>query len=1356
MKKASCLAFRRNGLVRRLLAPIMAISVVASASQWQALAQETFSCNASGFCLSGNLTNLLGLPNGTLNIVSYHPWDHVLHLPKAGAPLEHYWREAVLALTPLEAEARAMLSALHGVPNDFRLPNAAASDVRTQMLMRLITIAKKSAEGGTLTSMEREALHAMTYLIVSRRMRIAEAAISEYRRWERELCSYTVPVARNGQPFGFEQYDPGPGCGLTLPQQTGPPRPPTAAQFKAYGAAVAVEPFINGDRDAAFQEFNTSLALAIGLAYAAVASAVVGIVAVAVPSVAAAFAALAGSASTAAFFTPTLVSGATFAAVSSGAVGAAVAAFLPAFVIAAIVIAAVYTVQIFEDQSVLPELTLARDKATINPDLWAMAQDANLFAELLTTFLIPTSPDFTEAERAGAEAAKVGPSQRSAGDPRFNVGGTLRDTILTWNRDNLLQETFMSQGWFVTRTQAADGLWGQWQWRLTLDYRPGTGTGTRVAGIQPAGFLDMPNAINSPAAAAVQRTSLVIMNESLSPQTVTWAGNHPPTLAPTVSAQPVLSTPVTFMANASDIDPGNTITAVRWYIQDPAYDPPRKSTDECTFNPPGKIDPVSGFTYMCPWVQVDDNGSGVTHAFSRPGTWGVRVLAMDNEGAIGSQQFTVNIGNLAPTLTITPGGPLFVLPPNVPTVTEGTAGIGLGGTVNFPGLPNGSWAALTTLVVDWGDGQITRRAYPCWPDKTIESDRNCVTNVGTGGAEFTYLPHPGEPPLPAGPWPFSLTHTYTHAPNQRIPIPAQIRVYAITTEKGRSETVRFNVVVNDVPPVFEPAPICPFFGADSTIKCFIGDQRTIPVGSTVDVRGRIFDVAGATHSVNLLWGDGSSSLHEAGCTSTGCPGFAAPWFGATPPPDGSLPAKYVGFQHVYDTLGTHPLTLVVDDGAPDADGDEIPDGEITYTSEMKVFGITTPSGPTVVNAGEAIPFTFTSIGTDGASPAPVTPTCEGGTAGDLTASGFTCLFADVGAETLRKVKLQAVIGGYSFERTLDVTVKVRPTTISPLSGPTTVTAGTQHTYTYTESHSTVGGITFIAPSCGAYSHQVISTSTSITCTFANVTQPSISQVAITIAAPGGSATSSLDVTVMPDVAPPDLSLPLNIVANSTSNSGRVVSYTATATDAVSGAAMVTCTPQSGAQFPIGTTTVSCSAADWVSNVATGGFTVTIADVTPPTLMLSQSFAVDATGPSGAVASYQASATETPLPGASIACWPMSGSTFPIGTTEVSCTAVDLAGNTAQGGFAITVRGAADQIAALQAYVQAETIDASLKRRLLSALSDAAKSLSSGRGNTCQQLAGVASIVESSDRKLTAAQIQRMVTDIARIRAVVGC
>jgi len=47
---------------------------------------------------------------------------------------------------------------------------------------------------------------------------------------------------------------------------------------------------------------------------------------------------------------------------------------------------------------------------------------------------------------------------------------------------------------------------------------------------------------------------------------------------------------------------------------------------------------------------------------------------------------------------------------------------------------------------------------------------------------------------------------------------------------------------------------------------------------------------------------------------------------------------------------------------------------------------------------------------------------------------------------------------------------------------------------------------------------------------------------------------------------------------------------------------VLCTPATGSTFPLGLTTVSCSAKDAHNNTATGAFTVTVVDTTPPTIV----------------------------------------------------------------------------------------------------------------------------------------------------------
>src|SRR5206468_9975765 len=96
----------------RLIAVVLAISLVGPIQPWVVLAQTALDCGVNGFCLSGSINTLLGLPNGTLKIVGYQPWDLVVK------------GEASVAWAPLEAEARATLAALHGVPNDDRLPYA--------------------------------------------------------------------------------------------------------------------------------------------------------------------------------------------------------------------------------------------------------------------------------------------------------------------------------------------------------------------------------------------------------------------------------------------------------------------------------------------------------------------------------------------------------------------------------------------------------------------------------------------------------------------------------------------------------------------------------------------------------------------------------------------------------------------------------------------------------------------------------------------------------------------------------------------------------------------------------------------------------------------------------------------------------------------------------------------------------------------------------------------------------------------------------------------------------------------------------------------------------------------------------
>jgi hypothetical protein len=107
----------------------------------------------------------------------------------------------------------------------------------------------------------------------------------------------------------------------------------------------------------------------------------------------------------------------------------------------------------------------------------------------------------------------------------------------------------------------------------------------------------------------------------------------------------------------------------------------------------------------------------------------------------------------------------------------------------------------------------------------------------------------------------------------------------------------------------------------------------------------------------------------------------------------------------------------------------------------------------------------------------------------------------------------------------------------------------------------------------------------------------------TIALGGSIAYDDVDVSAaISDTTPPVITVPANITVAATSQAGTTVTFAASANDAVDGSVPVTCTPTSGSTFPIGTTTVNCSASDKAGNIGHASFTITVTatDTTAPT------------------------------------------------------------------------------------------------------------------------------------------------------------
>jgi subtilisin-like proprotein convertase family protein len=172
-----------------------------------------------------------------------------------------------------------------------------------------------------------------------------------------------------------------------------------------------------------------------------------------------------------------------------------------------------------------------------------------------------------------------------------------------------------------------------------------------------------------------------------------------------------------------------------------------------------------------------------------------------------------------------------------------------------------------------------------------------------------------------------------------------------------------------------------------------------------------------------------------------------------------------------------------------------------------------------------------------------------------------------------------------------------------------------------------------------------------------------------LAGDGGSLNSwTLNITTASCAAVCTITCPANVTqSNDPGQCAAVVNYPAPAADP--GCGTVTCSPASGSFFPVGTTTVTCTTTAGPSC----SFTVTVNDTEPPVITCPPSQTACATpGSMGTVVNYPTPVPSDNCPGATVACVPPSGSTLPPGTTTVTCTATDAAGNTASCSFTIDV------------------------------------------------------------------------------------
>ena len=258
---------------------------------------------------------------------------------------------------------------------------------------------------------------------------------------------------------------------------------------------------------------------------------------------------------------------------------------------------------------------------------------------------------------------------------------------------------------------------------------------------------------------------------------------------------------------------------------------------------------------------------------------------------------------------------------------------------------------------------------------------------------------------------------------------------------------------------------------------------------------------------------------------------------------------------------------------------------------------------------------------------------------------------------------------------------------------------------------------------------------------------------------GNTASAVQHITVV-DTTNPTITAPPDKTVEATGPNGAAVDPgVAVASD--SGGPVVVSGGEAPGSYPLGQTTLTWVATDQSGNTARAVQHINVVDRTNPTLSLPANITTDATGPSGAVVTYVASATDGVSGNLAVLCTPPSGATFPIGTTTVTCSAHDAANNSVTGSFTVLVQAAAAQVANLVVAVQnfnlvqgiANSLDAKLQN-ILGALNAAQNG---SAANVCNQLGAFINETQAqSGKKLTVAQANQLIAKAMQIKAVIGC
>ena len=156
-----------------------------------------------------------------------------------------------------------------------------------------------------------------------------------------------------------------------------------------------------------------------------------------------------------------------------------------------------------------------------------------------------------------------------------------------------------------------------------------------------------------------------------------------------------------------------------------------------------------------------------------------------------------------------------------------------------------------------------------------------------------------------------------------------------------------------------------------------------------------------------------------------------------------------------------------------------------------------------------------------------------------------------------------------------------------------------------------------------------------------------------------------------DTTPPILTVPPDVTVEASAQYGQGVNIgTASATD------IVDLNPEimnySPSLFLLGTTIVNWTSTDFSGNTTSIEQRITVVDTTPPELTVPLDITVTAPDPAGAVVTFDVVVFDVADPHPDLSCDHESGDLYPLGTTVVTCTSVDVSGNGTTDSFSIDV------------------------------------------------------------------------------------